>query len=89
MRYSTDLDEHLEDQFARLQKTGVAGVKLDLMNRGDQQTMAFYRRAAKVAAEHHLVVEFENAPPPDGIERTWPNVVPREDTLFTRLLHSF
>ncbi len=89
MRYSADLDEHLDDQFARLQKAGVAGVKLDLMNRGDQQAMAFYRRAAKVAAEHHLVVEFENAPPPDGIERTWPNVVPRQDTLFTRLLHSF
>jgi alpha-glucosidase len=82
---STDLEEG----FARLEKRGVAGVKIDLKNRADQQTIEFYRRAAKTAAAHHLMIEFENAPTPDGIERTWPNVVPREDTPFRRLLASF
>ena len=28
-------------------------------------------------------------PTPDGIERTWPNVLPRDDTPFTRLLGRF
>jgi alpha-glucosidase len=79
----------LEEQFARLEKTGVAGVKIDLMNRADQQMIEIYRRAAKAAAEHHLMVEFQNGPAPDGIERTWPNVVPREDVAFRRLLASF
>jgi hypothetical protein len=79
---STDLEE----QFARLEKTGVGGVKIDLMNRSDQQTIQLYRRAAKAAAEHHLMIEFSNGPPPDGIERTWPNVVPQEDAAFRRLL---
>ena len=76
----------LEEQFARLEKTGVAGVKIDLMNRSDQQMIDLYRRAAKAAAEHHLMIEFLNGPTPDGIERTWPNVVPQEDAAFRRLL---
>ena len=64
-------------------------MKIDLLNRSDQQMIDFYRRAAKSAAAHHLMVEFENAPPPDGIERTWPNVLPREDGAFTKLLGRF
>jgi alpha-glucosidase len=76
----------LEEQFARLEKAGVAGVRIDLKNRADQQTIELYRRAAKAAAEHHLMVEFQNGPAPDGIERTWPNVMPPEDIPFKRIL---
>ena len=79
----------LEEQFARLEKAEVAGVRIDMKNRADQQMIEIYRRAAKAAAEHHLMVDFHNAPPPDGIERTWPNVLPREDAAFKRLLGSF
>jgi alpha-glucosidase len=87
--YSGQFDRQMEPQFARLEKTGVAGVKVDLLNRSDQQMIDFYRRAAKSAAAHHLMIEFVNAPTPDGIERTWPNVLPREDTAFMRLLGRF
>jgi alpha-glucosidase len=72
-----------------LEKAGVAGVKIDLKNRADQQMIEFRGRAAKTAAAHHLMIQFENAPAADGIEHTWPNVVPREDTAFRRLLNSF
>jgi alpha-glucosidase len=59
----------LDEQFASLEKKGVAGVKIDLMNRVDQE----------------MIIEFQNGPT-DGIERTWPNVIPREDAAFRRLL---
>ena len=88
LRYSEDLDKHLDEKFKELQARGAAAVKLDLENRIDQPMMDFRRRAAKSAAEHHLRIEFENGPPPDGIERTWPNVVVREDTPFARLIGS-
>jgi len=84
LRYSEDLDKHLDERFARLE--GGSGVKLDLLGRIDQPMMDFRRRAAKSAADHHLMIEFENGPPPDGIERTWPNVIPAAETAFTRLL---
>ncbi len=87
--YSADLADHLEEEFARAEKAGAAGVTIDLMHRADQQIIGLYRRAAQAAAEHHLMVEFLNGPAPDGIERTWPNVLPREDTQFRRLLASF
>jgi alpha-glucosidase len=87
--YSAQFDRQMEPQFARLEKTGVAGVKVDLLDRSDQQMIDFYRRAAKSAAAYHLMIEFVNAPTPDGIERTWPNVLPREDTAFMRLLGRF
>jgi alpha-glucosidase len=77
----------LEEQLAKL--PGVDGVRIDLKNRADQQTIELRRHAAEIAAQHHLMIEFQNAPPPDGIERTWLNVVPREDTPFKRLLLSF
>ena len=78
----------LEMQFARLEKTGAAGVKIDLKHRADQQAVEFRWRAAKTAADHHLMVQFENAPMSDGIERTWPNVIVSEETAFARLIAS-
>jgi len=84
----TDFQD-LDDQFAKLEKSGASGVKLDLLHRSDQEMIGFYRRAAKAAAAHHLMIEFVNGPTADGIERTWPNVLPREDTPFKRLLGSF
>lgn len=84
LRYSEDLDKHLDQQFAQIESG--SGVKLDLLHRADQPMMAFRRRAAKAAAERHLMIEFDNGPTPDGIERTFPNVIPPEDTPFRRLL---
>ena len=60
----------LEEQFATLEKKGAAGVRLDLMNRVDQEQIGLYRRAAEAAAAHHLMIEFQKGPL-DGIERTW------------------
>ena len=87
--YSPQFERQMEQRFSDFEKRGEAGVKIDLLNRSDQQMIEFYRRAAKSAAGHHLMVEFENAPAPDGIERTWPNVLPREDPAFTKLVGRF
>jgi len=89
IEYSAQFERQIEQRFSDFEKRGEAGVKIDLLNRSDQQMIDFYRRAAKSAAAHHLMIEFENAPTSDGIERTWPNVLPREDVAFTRLLGRF
>ena len=79
----------LDRQFADLEERGIAGVKIDLKNRADQQGIDLYRLAAKTAADHHLMIEFQNGPTPDGIDRTWPNVAARENAAFRQLLSSF
>lgn len=87
--YSADLAGHLDEELARAQKAGAAGVRIDMMHRADQQMIDLYRLAAKAAAARHLMIQFQNGPTADGIERTWPNVVSRQDTPFRRLLATF
>ena len=64
--------------FPLYEKWGIAGVKIDFMDNDDQNTVRWYRRVVKAAAEHHLMVDFHGAYKPDGIERTYPNLLTRE-----------
>jgi alpha-glucosidase len=56
-------------------------VKIDFMNRDDQWMVDWYRRVAALAAEHHLMVDFHGAFKPDGLRRTYPNVMTREGVM--------
>ena len=54
---------------------GIKGFKIDFMDRDDQQTVQFHRRAAETAARYHLMLDFHGTYKPTGLNRTWPNVV--------------
>ncbi len=71
----------MEEAFALYEKWGVAGVKIDFMNRDDQWMVDFYHQMAKTAAARHLMVDFHGAYKPDGLSRTWPNVITREAVM--------
>ena len=73
----TSVQRQMEEAFALFEKWGVAGVKVDGMNRDDQWMVDFYQRVAKTAAAHHLMIDFDGAYKPDGMSRTWPNVITR------------
>ncbi len=60
---------------------GVAGFKMDYMNRDDQQMVRFYYQVARAAARYHLVVDFHGAFKPTGMRRTYPNQLSREGVL--------
>jgi alpha-glucosidase len=77
----TDIDRQMDEAFPLFEKWGVAGVKIDFMDRDDQWMVNFFRRVAKNAAEHHLMIDFHGAYKPDGIGRTWPNVITREGVM--------
>ena len=74
-------DKQMEEAFALYEKWGVAGVKIDFMDRNDQAMVDFYHRVARTAAKHHLVVDFHGAYVPDGFSRTYPNLITREGVL--------
>jgi len=71
----------MDTAFALMERLGIRGLKIDGMNRDDQYMVDFYRRAARKAADHHLMLDFHDAFKPDGMERTWPNVLTREAVL--------
>lgn len=66
------------DLFETYEKWGVAGVKIDFMDHGDQWMTNFYKRVVQEAARHHLVVDFHGAFPPAGLEHEYPNLLSYE-----------
>ena len=67
--------------FALYEKWGLAGVKIDFMDRDDQEMVNWYEAVTRTAAEHHLMVNFHGAYKPTGMIRTWPNQITREGIL--------
>jgi len=70
-----------EKAFGLYEKWGLAGVKIDFMERDDQEMVNWYETITKCAAAHHLMVNFHGAYKPTGLERTYPNQVTREGIM--------
>ena len=68
---SVDLDA----LFATYAKWGVVGLKPGFVGYGSQATTDFIRRLVAVAAKHRLWLDIHDLQLPDGIERTWPNLM--------------
>jgi alpha-glucosidase len=73
--------DQMDKAFPLYEKWGVKGVKVDYMNRDDQEMVNFYHEVVKKAAEHHLLVDFHGSYKPSGIRRTYPNLMTREGIL--------
>jgi alpha-glucosidase len=79
--YSKAVAAQMQEAFPLYEKWGVAGVKIDFILRNDQKGIQWYYDVAKLAAEHHLMVDFHGATQPWGIQRTYPNVLNYEAVL--------
>ncbi len=75
------LDAQMDDALALYEKWGVAGIKVDGINRDDQGMVNLYEKWTRKAAEHHLLIDFHGAFKPTGGERTFPNMVTREAVM--------
>jgi alpha-glucosidase len=75
------LDKQMDDALSQYAEWGAAGVKVDFMDRDDQEVVNFYQRLVQKAAEHHLVVDFHGAYKPTGLRRTYPNLLTREGVM--------
>ena len=79
--YSESVMDQMKEAFPLFEQWGVAGVKIDFVNRDDQRGVQFYYDTAREAAAHHLMVDFHGTRTPWGIERTYPNVLSYEGVL--------
>ena len=75
------IDKQMDEALTLYEKWGAAGVKVDFMDRDDQEVVNFYHRLVQKAAEHHLVVDFHGAYKPTGLRRTYPNLLTREGVM--------
>lgn len=60
---------------------GAVGLKVDFFNRCDQDMVRIYHMLAEKAAKHELMLFYHGAYTPDGLRRTWPNIVTREAVM--------
>ena len=67
-----------EREFARLQKMGIKGIKVDFFPGDGSSVMQYYQDILKDAAEHQLLVNFHGTTLPRGLQRTWPNLLTAE-----------
>ena len=75
------VDKYMDQAFPLFEKWGIAGVKIDFMNRDDQEMTRWYRHVVELAARHHLMIDYHGAFKPDGLRRTYPNLVTREGVM--------
>ena len=74
-------NKQMDEAFALYEKWGIKGVKIDYMNRDDQEMVNFYQTVVKKAAEHHLLVDFHGAYKQTGFRRKYPNFITSEGIL--------
>ncbi|UWZ82317.1 glycoside hydrolase family 97 protein [Occallatibacter riparius] len=77
----TSVDKYMDKAFPLFEQWGIAGVKIDFMQRDDQQMVAWYRHVVDLAAQYHLMIDFHGAFKPDGLRRTYPNLITREGVM--------
>ena len=72
------LDNQMEQAFKEFHDWGLAGIKVDFMNRDDQKMVDFYYKTAQMASRNKLLIDFHGAYKPAGLRRIFPNILTRE-----------
>ena len=75
------LDNQMDAALTQYEAWGIKGIKVDFMNRNDQEMVDWYHKVLEKAAAHHIMVDLHGAYPPNGLNRTWPNYITQEGVL--------
>lgn len=87
-----ELERQFEEALDYYQKLGIKGIKVDFMDRDDQFMVDFYHRVAEACAKRKMIVMYHGAYKPDGLERTYPNILTYEGVLgneYSRWNHNY
>lgn len=72
------LQKQMDEAFSQFEKWGIKGIKMDFMNRDDQQMVQFYEKTVSKAAEKKMLVDLHGAYKPSGLSRKYPNLLTSE-----------
>ncbi|MEO8598036.1 MAG: glycoside hydrolase family 97 protein [Candidatus Solibacter sp.] len=67
-----------EKAFDQYTKWGVAGIKVDFMQRDDQKMIQFFYDLTRECAKRKMLVDYHGAIRSAGMTRTWPNLISTE-----------
>lgn len=69
------LDNQLDEACRKYADMGIKGFKVDFLDRYDQEGVEMIYRIADRCAKSHLMLDYHGIFAPQGIQRTYPNVV--------------
>lgn len=69
------LNSDMEVILNRFEEWGAKGIKVDFMQRADQEMVNFYERAARECAKRKMLINYHGAFKPAGMSRALPNIV--------------
>lgn len=75
------LDKQMDEALGLYEKWGIAGIKVDFMNRDDQVMMNYYEKVLQETAKRHMVVNFHGTCKSTGLRRTYPNLLTQEGLI--------
>ena len=75
------LDWQMEEALATYEKWGIKGIKVDFMDRSDQEMVDYFHKLLSTAAKYHIMVDLHGAYPPNGLLRTYPNFITQEGVM--------
>lgn len=75
------LERQMAEALDLFEEWGVAGIKVDFIDRDDQDAINFYERLAREAAKRKLLVDYHGCSKPTGLSRTYPNVINYEGVM--------
>ena len=75
------LDWQMEEALATYEKWGIKGIKVDFMDRSDQEIVEYFHKLLSATAKHHIMVDLHGAYPPNGLVRTYPHFMTQEGVM--------
>ena len=75
------LDRQMLEALRQYQRWNIKGIKVDFMDRFDQEIVDYYHKLLALSAEHKLMVNLHGAFAPTGLARTYPNFLTQEGVL--------
>ncbi len=76
-----------ENSFKMIAENGVAGLKIDFIERDDQVANELYENFARLAAKYKLVLFYHGCSRPTGLNRTYPNLLSYESVRGNEFPH--
>lgn len=75
------LDKQLEEACKKYKDMGIAGFKVDFLDRQDQTAVEMTYRIADACSKYGLALDLHGFYPPTGINRTYPNIINYESVF--------
>ena len=75
------LDWQMEEALSTYEKWGIKGIKVDFMDRSDQEIVDYYHKLLAMTAKYHIMVNLHGAYPPNGLVRTYPHYLTQEGVM--------